>query len=129
MSSIPSKAKALALAQSTPLLALPSEGEALLTIEQVAAAYGVGAAQIWHWLKNDPTFTPKPVRKGIRFTRLRLTEVRAHMASLSNEATGHSEVLAGRRKLHKKPALDVVKPTTPTKPTRTKKATAQAEAA
>ena len=59
------KAKALALAQSA-LFVLPPVGEALLTIDQTAASYGVLPQTIWDWLKNDPSFTPRPVRKGTR---------------------------------------------------------------
>ena len=64
------------------LFALPETGEALLTPKMVACALGIGESALWKWAKADPDF-PRPVRKGERYTRFRLTEVRIYIAGLT----------------------------------------------
>ncbi len=67
----------------TESFALPETGEALLTPRLVFGALGISESTGWEWVKTDPEF-PQPVRRGERFTRFRLSEVRAYIASLTS---------------------------------------------
>ena len=64
-------------------VALPTEGEALITANTFAAALDISASTLWDWLKNDPDF-PQPVRRGERFTRFKLSEARGYIAGMSS---------------------------------------------
>jgi predicted DNA-binding transcriptional regulator AlpA len=69
-----------ATTQSSTGATLPTEGEGLINVRQVAAVFGVDRGTIYDWVKGD-TF-PKPVRHGERFTRWRVSEVRAFIDAL-----------------------------------------------
>lgn len=67
--------------------ALPVEGEALFSVGEVAAVFGVSAATIWDWSKHEPGADPdvpfpKPVRRGEKFTRWRASELREFIAAM-----------------------------------------------
>lgn len=55
--------------------ALPAEGDALITMATFAAAMEISESTAWQWSKADPEF-PTLVRKGSKFTRVRLTDAR-----------------------------------------------------
>src|SRR4051812_24943902 len=63
--------------------ALPETGEALLSPKTVFAALDISESTGWEWVKSDPDF-PRPIRKGERYTRFRLSEVRAYIAGLTS---------------------------------------------
>jgi predicted DNA-binding transcriptional regulator AlpA len=60
---------------------LPAEGEGLITMKALAAAMDVCEATVWDWAKTDPNF-PTIIRRGQRFTRLKLSEARAYINQL-----------------------------------------------
>lgn len=64
------------------IVTLPSDGEALITVKMFAAALGVSESTVWDWAKTDPLFPPL-VRRGERFTRVRLTQAREYIAGMS----------------------------------------------
>ena len=100
----PLKPEALgAAADPGELFALPETGEALLTPKQVALALGVSEASVWAWVKSDVEF-PTSVRRGERFTRFRLSEIRAYIAGLTAGVPKVSPAQRGREKARQVPA-------------------------
>jgi predicted DNA-binding transcriptional regulator AlpA len=69
------------------LFTLPESGEALLTVKQFACALGISETSLWAWARNDPEF-PRPVRRGERFTRFKLTDARSYIESLQTGVRG-----------------------------------------
>ena len=69
-------------AATMPLVSLPAEGEALLPARVCAGAAGVSESTWWAWVA-EPGFPVQPVRRGERFTRFKLSEMRDWIASLS----------------------------------------------
>lgn len=67
---------------ASAICALPETGEALLTAKVLSSALGISESSLWAWAKEDERF-PKPVRRGERFTRFKLSEARAYIAGLS----------------------------------------------
>ncbi len=76
--------EAAATTAPTPpgILVIPDSGEALLTVHTVAAVLALTANTVWEKVRTDPSF-PQPVRDGPRYTRFRLSDVRAYLARLS----------------------------------------------
>ena len=72
----------LAAASPSARFALPETGEALITAKMFAAAMQVSESSLWSWAKSDPEF-PRPVRRGERFTRFKLSDARAYIDSLT----------------------------------------------
>jgi predicted DNA-binding transcriptional regulator AlpA len=63
------------------IVTLPETGEALLTARVLSSALGISETSLWCWVKEDESF-PRPVRRGERFTRFKLSDARAYIASL-----------------------------------------------
>lgn len=62
---------------------LPPTGEALLTPKQFQSVLGLRSqSTLWDWAKKDPNFPPA-IRRGERFTRYRLSDVRQYINLLS----------------------------------------------
>jgi predicted DNA-binding transcriptional regulator AlpA len=102
----------IATTASSTSAALPNDGEQLLTVKQVAAAFGVTPATIFDWSAEEPDDPdepsggfgvapvtkpsadevpfPKPVRRGERFTRWKLSEIREFIAALPKAAPKES---------------------------------------
>lgn len=64
------------------VVALPAEGEALLTAKTCAAVLEISESTWWAWVA-EPDFPIQPVRRGERWTRFRLSEVRDWMTALT----------------------------------------------
>lgn len=63
--------------------ALPEQGEALITMKTFAAAMEVHESTAWGWAKDDPNF-PTLVRRGGRFTRVKLSDARDYIAGMTS---------------------------------------------
>ena len=72
---------------------LPETGEALLTAKVLSSALGISESWLWHLVKADDRF-PRPVRRGERWTRFKLSEARAYIANLPE---GQAKPKPGRR--------------------------------
>lgn len=72
---------------------LPETGEALLTAKVLSSTLGISESKLWRLVKTDDRF-PRPVRRGERWTRFKLSEARAYIASLPE---GQAKPKPGRR--------------------------------
>lgn len=64
-----------------PIFTLPPVGEALISPLQFAAALGESHTLLIERERRDPRF-PKPVERGNRRTRWKLSDARAYIAGL-----------------------------------------------
>lgn len=62
---------------------LPETGEAMITVQQFAAASGLSVTTIWTRIRENAPNFPQPVRDGPMYTRFRLSDVRTYLAALS----------------------------------------------
>ena len=66
--------------------ALPETGDGLISMGQFAQVLSVVEATAWAWAKSDPNWPPI-IRRGARFSRMRIVDCRTYLAALTASAT------------------------------------------